>query len=305
MSQIPSTRPTSAASKPAFVLVHGAWHDRQTWSEVVPLLTDAGFASLTLDLPGAGEHALTPSSYENRPADPAAFGAAFGTEPSPNAGVTQEERTEAVIVVLREAAQLGNGQVVLVGHSLGGLTLSAVGEAVPNEVAALVYLTAFMLPPNMVAGEMIQSEVMSAAKVPGLFLADPEQVGALRLDPNSTDVEYRAAVRETFFADVSDDLFDVALTRLHPDEPAQVAGVPTPTTEAVFGSIARHYIRCINDQAIVVAGQDHMIDLVDAAMPTATVVHTLDSSHSSFYSQPETLLSVLSTIADSVGPIDG
>jgi pimeloyl-ACP methyl ester carboxylesterase len=36
--------------------------------------------------------------------------------------------------------------VVLVGHSLGGLTVSAVAEAMPERLSAVVYLTAFLPP---------------------------------------------------------------------------------------------------------------------------------------------------------------
>src|SRR5258707_8637071 len=56
----------------------------------------------------------------------------FRSEPSPIAGVTQEERTEAVVTLVRHAAALGDGKVILVGHSAGGMTVSAVAEQVPS-----------------------------------------------------------------------------------------------------------------------------------------------------------------------------
>ena len=37
----------------------------------------------------------------------------------------------------------------MVGHSMGGLTISAVAEAVPEKLRALVYVTALMLPPHI------------------------------------------------------------------------------------------------------------------------------------------------------------
>ena len=68
-----------------------------------------------IDLPGSGTNAASPVSFSARPFDPAAF----ATEPSPNAGVTQEDRTAAAIEAVKAAAAQGNGKVVLAGHSLG------------------------------------------------------------------------------------------------------------------------------------------------------------------------------------------
>ncbi|MGI9613205.1 MAG: alpha/beta hydrolase, partial [Acidimicrobiales bacterium] len=156
---------TDPSSNAAFVLIHGAWHSRETWNELTPELEALGHAVVAIDLPGAGANASVPESFHRRPLDPAAF----GSEPSPNAGVTQEQRTEATIDAVREAAKAGNGEVVLVGHSLGGLTISPVAEAIPDELRAVVYLTAFLLPNGMVAGEMIGHEIMADAEVPPLF----------------------------------------------------------------------------------------------------------------------------------------
>lgn len=282
-------------TKAAIVLVHGAWHDHHTWDLVVPLLNDAGHATVTIDLPGAGANAQYPASYYQRPLDPQAF----GTEPSPNAGVTQDERTAATIAAVRRAATLGNGDVVLVGHSLAGLTLADVGEAFPDEIKSLVFLTAFLLAPGVVPLDMIQSSPMDGALVPGLFAADPEQTGALRFDANPTEAQGRAAIKATFYNDCTDAQFERALVTLHPDEPAQVAVVPSPVSIERFGNIDRHYIRCTDDHATPIAGQDHMIAHTDAALGSTTTTHTLATSHSPFYSAPQDLTDILIRVATS------
>ena len=84
-----------SATKAVFVLIHGAWHNHSVWDRVTPILKANGFAALTLDLPGAGVNAMAPASLRCSPFDPAAFAA----ERSPNAGVTQEERTQAVVAL--------------------------------------------------------------------------------------------------------------------------------------------------------------------------------------------------------------
>jgi alpha-beta hydrolase superfamily lysophospholipase len=131
---------TMSATKAVFVLVHGGWHNHSVWDRVTPLLEANGFAALTLDLPGAGVNAIAPTSLGLRPFDPAAF----AVEQSPSAGVTQEERTQAVVALVKEAASRSNGKVILVGHSAGGMTISAVAEQVPNLLLAVVYLAGFM-----------------------------------------------------------------------------------------------------------------------------------------------------------------
>lgn len=275
------------------VLIHGAWHDHHTWDKVVPLLAAAGVPAKAIDLPGAGATAANPKCFETRPIDPAQF----TTEPSPNAGVTQEERTEAVITAVREMNAQTGGKSVVLGHSLGGLTVADTVQSIPDEVSAAVFLTAFMLPPGMVAGQMIEHPTMDDDMVSPLLMADPAEVGALRMDAASDDPGYVAGVKECFYADVSDEDFDALRNHLHSDEPAQVAGRPSPITSEAFGSVPRHYIRCLQDRAITIAGQDEMVRLVDEALGSATNVHTLDTSHSPFLSQPEALADLITSVA--------
>jgi pimeloyl-ACP methyl ester carboxylesterase len=278
--------------KAAFVLVHGGWHNRSTWDKVVPMLEAQGFTALALDLPGAGVNTIAPKSLALRPFDPAAFAA----EPSPIAHVTQEERTQAVVTLVREAASLGDGKVVLVGHSAGGLTISAVAEQVPDLLLAVVYLSGFMLPSGMQVFEMLQHETMSSSLGPGLFVGNPTATGATRIHVGSIGEAYRARLRATFYGDVSESEFSLAAAQLHCDEPVG-AVTPSGITPERFGTVPRHYIRCTQDRAIPLAGQDHMIATVDGAIGGKTTIHTLESSHSPFLSQPAALSKMLTGIS--------
>src|ERR1044072_4976123 len=95
--------------KAAYVLVHGGWHNQSTWNRVVPILEAEGHMVLTLDLPGAGANTVPPKALGARPFDLAAF----ASEPSPVAGVTLEERTQTVVAMVKEAASIGDGKVIL------------------------------------------------------------------------------------------------------------------------------------------------------------------------------------------------
>ncbi len=278
-----------SATKAVFILIHGAWHSRSAWDAVTPILKANGFAALTLDLPGAGVNAIAPTSLRSSPFDLAAFAA----EPSASAGITQEERTQALVALVKEAASPHNGKVILVGHSAGGMTISAVAERVPHLLFALVYLAGFMVPNGMSLLAMLQHEPLSSALTHGLFVGDPAAIGATRINVGSTDQAYRSQLKAAFYGDVSQSEFAHAASQLHCDESNAGAVAPSEITPGRFGTVPRHYIRCTQDRAIPLAGQDHMIATVDGAIGGKTSTHTLESSHSPFLSQPAALAKIL------------
>ncbi|OXH81731.1 alpha/beta hydrolase, partial [Burkholderia multivorans] len=89
---------------------------------------------------------------------------AFGAEPSPVANTTLDDYATQVMQAVDDAYALGRGKVILVGHSMGGLAITAAAERAPDKIAKLVYLAAFM----------------PAAGVPGLdYVRAPENRGEL------------------------------------------------------------------------------------------------------------------------------
>jgi alpha-beta hydrolase superfamily lysophospholipase len=155
-----------SAAKPAFVFVHGAWHNSGSWQFVAPALESHGYCARTLDLPGAGKYAEPPQSYLRRPLRIEMF----TREHSPSANITQQQRTSAVISLIEDVAEQTDQKVILVAHSLGGITASAVAETIPDHLLTVVYLAAFMLPPGMTALEQIRHESMATAGVLPYFL---------------------------------------------------------------------------------------------------------------------------------------
>lgn len=125
------------------------------------------------------ERAISGPPRRGRIASPCApfDGAAFAAERSPIAELSQEERTQAVADLVREAASRSDGQVILVGHSAGGMTVSAVAELVPHLLGAVVYLAGFMVPNGLPLLAMLMHESMAAALAPRLFVGDPMAVG--------------------------------------------------------------------------------------------------------------------------------
>jgi pimeloyl-ACP methyl ester carboxylesterase len=125
-------------AKPTFVFVHGAWHGGWCWSEVIRLLAQQGYNGVTLDLPGHGLRAQFPNAYT---ATPQNIGG-LNTEVSPLAAIRLIDYRDHVLSIIRGLTSNGDAPVILVGHSLGGVTLNAVAEAQPALIRRLVYLTA-------------------------------------------------------------------------------------------------------------------------------------------------------------------
>ena len=101
-----------------FVLVHGAWHGGWCWKRVRPLLESRGHLVFTPTLTGLGErsHLLArETGLETHIAD--------------------------VVNVIRWEEL---SEVVLCGHSYGGMVISGVADRVPDRIRSLVYLDAFV-----------------------------------------------------------------------------------------------------------------------------------------------------------------
>ncbi len=101
-----------------FVLVHGAWHGGWCYKRVARLLRQAGHEVHTPTLTGLGERA----HLMNRTID-------LGTHVQDIVGVIRWEELS---------------DVVLCGHSYGGMVVTGVAEQIAAKIRSLVYLDAFV-----------------------------------------------------------------------------------------------------------------------------------------------------------------
>lgn len=259
-------------SKPTFVLIHGGWSPATVWSEMVRLLGEQGYPALALDMPGHGLTARIPASYTAIPQSPAAIAA----EVSPLAALTLNDYRDTVLKVIRGLTKDGSGPVVLVGHSSGGAVISAVAEVEPSLIKRLVYVTAFVPVKLPTLLDYLQAPNFATSQVPPLFAADPNVVGAARIN----FIASKAAAKSAFCADLSDAAFSALSHMLTPDEPIQALTTKVLPSLARWGSVPRAYIRCTQDQAIPLVMQDQMISEADAFSPTNKFVQkSLPDSH--------------------------
>ena len=168
---------------------------------------------------------------------------------------------------------------IVVGHSMGGMPISAAAEAERDRVRALVYLCAF-LPRD---GESLMDIEGRNARSTVPAAAVPDEAGATLTIPEDRH-------RELFYGDVDEDRMRRAQRRLTP-QPVAPFGEPV-SLGAAFAGIPKHYVECLRDGAVFLGLQQDM-----AAATPGVAVHTVDADHSPFLSRPAELASVLDRIA--------
>ncbi|CAI0429525.1 unnamed protein product [Linum tenue] len=119
-----------------FVLVHGACHGAWCWYKVVPLLKQAGYKVTALDLAASGIH--------------------------PKQATKLGSVSDYLAPLMELMTSLTGGgkeeKVILVGHSMGGVGISAAMEKFAEKVAVAVFVTAFMPAPHPGVGYSLPRE---------------------------------------------------------------------------------------------------------------------------------------------------
>jgi pimeloyl-ACP methyl ester carboxylesterase len=280
--------------KSPFLLIHGAWHGAWCWTPVVEYLVTRGHPVLALDMPGHGLDAPIPESY-------GLDAAALATEKSALGEISLTEYAEPAIEATRRL-HATYGPVVVVGHSLAGVVLNVLGEAAPEAVERLVYLAAFAPAPGKTAFADAERAGFATSLFLKLPVADPAQVGAVRLNWRSEDAEYRETAAQCFYGDVDPAVRAAAARLLSPDEPVRLYSDEAPVTPERWGSLPHSFIRTTQDRAVPVEAQDEFIAELDTLTPeNAFDVRTIESSHSPFLSQPAALADILSGLASGNG----
>jgi pimeloyl-ACP methyl ester carboxylesterase len=150
-----------------FVLVHGAWHGGWCWRRVADRLRAGGHQVFTPTQTGLGERKHLMSK-----------------------DITLDTFTKDIANVI-ETEELSN--LILVGHSFGGLAISGVADTMPERIRHLVYLDSLIveggktpfdgLPPDVVAGRRKAAEETSG----GLSLPTPPPAAFGVSDATDTD----------------------------------------------------------------------------------------------------------------------
>jgi len=242
---------TAPSCKPAtvtYVLVHGGGFAGSCWDPLRPRLDGP---SIAVDLPGRG----------SRPAD--------------RAGLTIGDFVAAVVDEI-ERGDLTD--LTLVGHSMAGLTLPGVAEAVPGRVRRVVFVSCSVPPHGTALADVLGQLSPTVATI-------AERVGDAVID--GSGALHPDLARAMFCNDMDETLTQWTLDQMVPEavsvltEPSDLTGLDQP--------IPRTYVRLLRDASIDLDAQDRMI----ANLAPVDVVD-LDSGHMAMVSHPDDLAHVLS-----------
>ena len=235
------------------ILVHGAWQGSWAWARFTPYLEAAGLAAHAVDLPGNGVD---------------------GTDP---ADVTFESCLQHVH---RIVSGLGR-KVSLVGHSGGGLLITAFAERWPEDVSRLVYVVGMMLPDGTSFEQLASSVRKDHPEASGIW-----PYLQWSADRRVSCVPPEAAIA-IFLQDCNESDAAAAAAQLTPQGEGGRA-VTTPTTPERYGRIPRLYVEALHDRSVILPVQRAMQKLA----PGASVV-SLPTGHAPQYSAPDRLAEVV------------
>ena len=141
---------------PDLVLVHGAWHGAWCWQRILPALRARGHRVFAVTLTGVGDrgHLMSPS-------------------------IRLATHIDDVVAVI-ETEELT--QVVLVGHSYGGMVITGVADRAAERVGRLVFLDAAN-PKNSESLVEVSPGPMQAARAAGRVIDGVELVLFPGTDP--------------------------------------------------------------------------------------------------------------------------
>ncbi|GAA0913838.1 alpha/beta hydrolase [Nonomuraea longicatena] len=205
----------------------------------------------------------------------------LATLPSPVSALTLDDYVEATVRVVRRVAD--HGPVILVGGSMGGITITKVADEVPRLIDRLVYGSAFCCTGLRSAADYLSTPEAQTSLLPELvkgMIADPRVIKATRTNWRSNDPVFLRAAKAALMAGASDGELLALLNTLLPDETLTVPSADGRGDPDRWGQVPRTYIRHSQDRCIPLDLQNRMIREADEATPgNAFDVKTVATSH--------------------------
>jgi len=259
------------------VLVHGGWHGAWCWDLVGAELTARGHRVIAVDLPagdptaGAAEYAEVVLAALATPVFPRTTLPRQPEQSPTDAGDTLPPRQP------EQSPTRAGEDLVLVGHSLAGLTVPLVAERRP--VRHLVLLAAMLPEPGRSVDDRARAGERQTRRGLGRNLTAHAD-GSSSWDP--------AAAETWLYPDSPPERARAAAARLRPQH-FRVTAEPSPLT--AWPDVPATYVLCQDDQVI-----DTEWARTAAARLPRTELFEMPGDHSPFLSRPSFLADWLGTL---------
>ncbi|QEY50978.1 alpha/beta hydrolase [Legionella longbeachae] len=221
-----------------FILIHGAWHASWCWKPIAKELIAEGHKVLMPDLPGHGQKKQISSSI----------------------GFT--DYVNSVIQLVQNQQE----QVILVGHSMAGLIISAVAERIPEAIGELVFVAGYV-PHDQKSLFSLALESESNNLTPFLIIDELLQEIRLQISADLINIFFNCCKR----ADAQKAMSRLQAQPIRPfNEPVQIGEKYTRTP--------KRSLVCRYDKALLLSDQLRMSREV-----TDNIIY-LDADHAVYYS---------------------
>ena len=252
-AKVPKSSPKSNQAKSTFVLVHGAWLAPWCWKAVKEQLEKKGEKVVLVELPGHGDDKTAANT------------------------LTIDMYKEKVITAMNQVP----GKVILVGHSMAGVVITAVTEQVPDKIDKLIYIAAYLPASGQSLLDLANTD---AGSLLGPSLVPSE-------DKLMLDVKHENIIN-IFCQDSKPEVQKMLMDHFKA-EPAIPFTNPVTITTGKFGKVDKYYIHTTEDHVVGIDLQNRMI-----AAASITKVYSLKSSHTPFLSMPDKVTDLFLKIAN-------
>jgi pimeloyl-ACP methyl ester carboxylesterase len=251
------------------VFVHGGAHGAWCWEPLIPYVDGQPVA---IDLP--------PKSIRGGPGR-------FETLPELRI-LTIDDFTRSL---LEDVDAAGIERFVLVGHSMGGVTISEVARRAPDRVEHLVFVSCMVPPEGRSAIEALPEDLqdMTRHAVEEARRGGDNPIGGLD----------EQAIRSMFCNDMDEEQVRFVLDRTGTE--AAVVLAERVTRAGIPPELPKTFVKLLRDQSLPPDRQDVLVENLRASPGGKVDVVTIDAGHDVMISRPKELADVLNPIAAALG----
>lgn len=239
---------TAPDKSKTYVLVHGAFQGAYAWQLVKPELEKSGHKVIAIELPAHGE------------------------DKTPPAQATLKSYIEKVVNVINAEKE----DVILVGHSMGGMVITGAAEQIPDRITKLVYIAAFVPASGQTLLELSSTDstsLLGASLIPSA-------------DGLTLDVKPDRIV-PIFAQDANAEISKLLIDKRRA-EPSIIFPEKITVTAANWGRVDKFYVFTKRDNTV---GPNLQKRMVSAAKISKTT--TIDTDHSPFLTKPSLITEIL------------